>query len=557
MYDSGSTRSSSGSARFDRYGTRSTSRYVRVEGDRSSPVVDLSDATRRRSSGSTVPRVAGPSSSRRSTAPADSRFAPANPRTRSLAERAQSRNPGRTRIRTTPVTRESILERYRGPSTSTAPERPRSAERADAGRTSPSKERVGRRSLAQRDASGLRAEPSTRANGGRAERHRGTWNEKAGRPSSARDSLRRAATRDPERARRLTAAGDRASRFAELGVKTAVNVGLGFSGSPASTAYWDPSFATPNDCYNWYFNAYWPAFGNCFFGNAYYTWLPWSGLYYPSYFGFGFGFGSFYSNWCYPYGGWGWGFGYRSIWWPSRTFWGGNFATIYIDDNDYGDGFDQGYDSGFRSGFDEGVAATGGFREAPVVYEGEGVVSAPLEEERPRVPAPQQSPITREELSRAASHYLSVGDTAFQEGRYADAVHFYAKAVEFAPDEGVLYMILSDALFATGDYHYAAYSLRKALELDPTLTEGIVDKHTFYTDPAEFDRQLAVLERFLEDHFLDDDARLLLAANYLFGNRPAAAVDLLESTFSKTVRESPAGQRILEAARSVQYGTGK
>jgi tetratricopeptide (TPR) repeat protein len=145
----------------------------------------------------------------------------------------------------------------------------------------------------------------------------------------------------------------------------------------------------------------------------------------------------------------------------------------------------------------------------------------------------------------AASQRLSQGDEAFREGRYSDAVHDYAKAVELEPREGVLHLILSDALFATGDYHYAAYALRRALELDPTLVDSVIDKHSFYGDPTEFDRQLQLLESYLEDHFLDDDARLLLAANYLFGAKPAQATDLLQSPFSQTMRETAAGKVLL------------
>jgi tetratricopeptide (TPR) repeat protein len=149
-----------------------------------------------------------------------------------------------------------------------------------------------------------------------------------------------------------------------------------------------------------------------------------------------------------------------------------------------------------------------------------------------------------------------MGDRAFRDGRYGDAVHYYAKAVELAPDEGVAYLVLGDALFATGDYHYAAYALRKALELDPTLIDATVDKREFYGDPRDYDRQIAVLELYLQDHFLDDDARLVLAANYLFGGRPQAAVELLENPFSAEVRASPAGAKVLERALALQSGPG-
>ena len=157
-------------------------------------------------------------------------------------------------------------------------------------------------------------------------------------------------------------------------------------------------------------------------------------------------------------------------------------------------------------------------------------------------------------LNIAAERYLTLGDRAFREGRFTDAAQFYAKAVEYAPDEGVLHLVLADALFATGDYHYAAFSIRRAFELDPALADAIVDKHEFYSDPADFDRHLAEAELFLGKNPTDVDVRLVLATNYLFGSRPAAAVDLLEGSFSLSVRADTAAKAVLESARRVQYG---
>ena len=136
---------------------------------------------------------------------------------------------------------------------------------------------------------------------------------------------------------------------------------------------------------------------------------------------------------------------------------------------------------------------------------GEAVATAPADQVRAPVQDGQLSP-----LSIAAQRYLELGDRAFREERYSDAVQFYAKAVEFAPDQGALYLVLADALFAAGDYHYGAYAIRRALELDPALVDSQVDKHGFYPDPARFDEQLAALERYLADHPSDRDARLML-----------------------------------------------
>jgi hypothetical protein len=172
---------------------------------------------------------------------------------------------------------------------------------------------------------------------------------------------------------------------------------------------------------------------------------------------------------------------------------------------------------------------------------GEAVVAAPSQP----AAAAAESP-----LSIAAQRYLELGDRAFREGRYADAVQFYAKAVEFAPDQGALYLVLADALFAAGDYHYGAYAVRRALELDPALVESNVDKHAFYPDPAQFDAQLVRLELFLAEHPTDRDARLVLALNYLLGGRARDAARTIDSAVS-AMAEDAAAQKILARAKTV------
>jgi len=136
-------------------------------------------------------------------------------------------------------------------------------------------------------------------------------------------------------------------------------------------------------------------------------------------------------------------------------------------------------------------------------------------------------PDVQDRLPIAAERYLTLGDRAFREGRYTDAVQFYAKAVEYAPDQGGLFLVLADALFAAGDYHYAAYAIRRAFELEPPLARATVDKRTFYSDPADFDRQLTSLVEYLQGHPSDRDARVVLALNYHFTGRSAEARALL------------------------------
>lgn len=181
-------------------------------------------------------------------------------------------------------------------------------------------------------------------------------------------------------------------------------------------------------------------------------------------------------------------------------------------------------------------------------YEPVGEAAAPAQPAENGRLAAEASP-----LSVAAQRYLELGDRAFREGRYSDAVQFYAKAVEFAPDQGALHLVLADALFAAGDYHYGAYAVRRALELDPALVDSQIDKHAFYPDPKRFDEQLAALERYLGEHPTDRDARLVLALNYLLGAQAKEAVRVLEKSASAMAEEA-AAQRILTRARQLSQG---
>jgi tetratricopeptide (TPR) repeat protein len=310
-------------------------------------------------------------------------------------------------------------------------------------------------------------------------------------------SLRQLARENPARARAMLSAGNAISGAtgASLWVGAAVTGGI----------FWGPGWCDP--LFNGWF--FWWGFPHGWFwwGAPAHCWSPW---------------------------GW-W-------WWGCSPWWWNSYYPVYYSPPVY-------YATVVHHYYDDGYSSGGMSYAEPPPDQGEGVAQAPVE----RGPV-QVGRASEEALVRAASQYLTLGDQAFRDGRYADSVHFYAKAIEYQPQDGVLYLVLSDALFATGDYHYGAYALRKALELDPSQARKVVDKHGFYGDPTEFDRQLAVLETYLVDHPGDTDARLLLAANYLFGGRPAAAVDLLESPAGEAVRSSAAGALILSSAKELEYG---
>ena len=318
---------------------------------------------------------------------------------------------------------------------------------------------------------------------------------------------------DPKKGGAIRGGGLGLAAAQRASLSAVVGAGGGVIGTPHSGYGYDHGYKDSSDnfCYYW----------------------PWGYGFYGSHFSFTVGFG-------YPYG---WYYPCYSWWWPFYTacyypYWYVAHRPYYYDYYDYPSAY---YTTVvYRTLYETVPADDGGYAEPT----GEAVA--------PAAPA-AQLPIP-ESTSIAAQRYVTLGDQAFRDGRYRDAVQLYAKAIEFAPQEGAIHLVLADALFAAGDYHYGAYAIRRAAELEPSLLSSSVDKHAFYADPGEFDRQLAVLEQYLQTHPTDSDARLVLALNYLFGGRPAAAVDLLNLAESTSLRTELAGGLILEAAKQAQYG---
>jgi hypothetical protein len=255
---------------------------------------------------------------------------------------------------------------------------------------------------------------------------------------------------------------------------------------------------------------------------AYYS--PWGFTYYS---------GSFSFALCFPYRSW-WSPCY-SWWWPSYvSCW---YPWWYVN-------YWEPYPSWW---YCPATYSTVVYRTVYVDREEEILEDAVIEEPAAGPVAEAAPPAPR--LGIAAERYLVLGDRAFREGRYTDAVQFYAKAIELDSDEGALFLVLSDALFAAGDYHYAAYAIRRAMELEPSLADAFVDKHGFYGDPSAFDAQVRLLEEYVSAHPTDRDARLVLIVNYLFGQRVPEALAALDLYRSSGLKVDEAIQ-VLEASAS-------
>ena len=98
--------------------------------------------------------------------------------------------------------------------------------------------------------------------------------------------------------------------------------------------------------------------------------------------------------------------------------------------------------------------------------------------------------------------------------------------------------MLSDALFAVGDYHFAAFLIAEALRLEPDLARAEADKRTFYSDVEVFNRQMDTLAKYLADKPYDAAAHLVNGYNLRFSGRTEEA----KLAFRRVMEIEPSNQ---------------
>jgi len=256
------------------------------------------------------------------------------------------------------------------------------------------------------------------------------------------------------------------------------------------------TYCEPSSYYNGYANWYGQSLGLAFSFGYTPSWCRW-GLYsypyyycsyWPSwYYNYSYGFGVYWNS-SYPW------YSYSSCWWPTSYY----QPTVYISHRYYGSVYGEESEGSYYA------ASYGG--AALAADEAEGLEPPPSE-------------------VSVAKHHVSLGDFYFKEGRFQEAAESYLRVLAYAPEDASIHFVVADALFAVGDYHYAAYMIGKGLRFDPELAHVDVDKRSYYSDPATFEAQMKTLRAYVAEKPYDAAAHIVLAYNLNFsGARDEAAL---------------------------------
>jgi len=271
------------------------------------------------------------------------------------------------------------------------------------------------------------------------------------------------------------------------------------------------------DYYGWY------CWHRCFYGHGGIGRWCWPGYYVPLYF---YGCAYYWGIHLYPtppYGGWivasgGWNPDYFVEYLPTFIDWYScGSAPVWED---------AGYEEEYY--YDDSWIDGGNYETTQWIEDGS-----------------EYGPVTAVDL---AELFLRLGDLHFKEGDYAAAARYFERAIEALPDHPAPRFALADALFALGDWGYAAFQIRRGVELDPSWLDLRIDRRDFYGDPADFDRHMAALLAFLADHPYDAAAWLVLGYNQYF----TAEFGLASISFNTVLELNPEEEAVYDFLQAIE-----
>jgi tetratricopeptide (TPR) repeat protein len=135
----------------------------------------------------------------------------------------------------------------------------------------------------------------------------------------------------------------------------------------------------------------------------------------------------------------------------------------------------------------------------------------------------------------AGAEFFSQAETAFQQGRYRDALKLANHAAVESPRNPKAHELMSLCMFALADYRGAAIEAHAAIALGPIADWATV--FAYYGDQAKYTTQLRALEKYSHENPKSAEARFLRAYHYLMTGHTDAAKEQLAEAVSLTPKD--------------------
>ncbi len=261
-----------------------------------------------------------------------------------------------------------------------------------------------------------------------------------------------------------------------------------------------------------HYGGHYGGYGRGYYGRGYGYGRGWGGYPYYGYgLGFGLGLGVGYGL-GYGYGGYG---GYSGYGYPAYG---------------YGYGYDPYYyGTGAAPYYPAGAPANA----APYA----GAVAPPSA--TTSAPASIAQPEAAIGMAKSTREFAEKGEAAFKSGDYQGAVYAWRHAAVDDPQNGLITMMLGQALFAIGKYDEAAGAIQAAMHRLPKEQWGVVVGHhtELYGKSSDYTAQLRALERAMKSKSEDPALRFLTAFQYAYLGFTDRAIEQLDHAIRLAPRD--------------------
>jgi Tfp pilus assembly protein PilF len=250
--------------------------------------------------------------------------------------------------------------------------------------------------------------------------------------------------------------------------------------------------------------------------------------------GIGNGLGHHHGNYSglnhYPRWNWNYGGRHRSVFFFSPFFGGFGFPFIGYSPYGYGYGYNYGYPYYGRSYrrifpyYGYGGLGYYGYGYSPYSYGNYGYVTNPTMIGQ-AVAQPTAQPATT-----ASGQFAQQGEMEFKARDYKAAVKSWRHALVDDPQNGVIVLMLGQALFADGQFDEAAGTVQQGLSLLPDDQLGVVVSNykELYSSVQDYTNQLRALEKAAKAEPDEPGKLFLLGYHYGYLGYPANALKKLD-----------------------------